>query len=101
MGRQAWRGKKMLKFIRAYLEWKKIHRQEVQEEILRKEALKTPLNYQLLEQLFQAFTNTQKDAVLEVEGKDCKIKLYWDDKGQVRRLTTTEQILNQYNGITN
>lgn len=92
----------MIKFIRAYLEWKKLHRQEVQEEILRKEAMKTPLNYNLLEQLFKVFCDTAgKDAVLEVEGKDCKIKLYFDDKGQVRRMTTTEQILQQYNGITN
>lgn len=89
----------MLKFIRAYLEWKKLHRQEVQEEILRKEALKTPLNYQLLDQLFQAFTSTQKDAVLEIEGKDFKIKLHWDESGHFERLTTTEQILRQYNGV--
>ena len=92
----------MIRFIRAYLEWKKLHRQEVQEAILRKEAVRTPLNYNLLEQLFKVFCDTtSKDAVLEVEGKDCKIKLYFDDEGQVRRLTTTEQILKQYNGITN
>lgn len=89
----------MIKFIRAYLEWKKLHRQEVQEEILRKEVLKTPLNYQLLDQLFQAFTNTQKDAVLEIEGKDFKIRLHWDENGNFERLTTTEQILRQYNGV--
>jgi hypothetical protein len=88
----------MIRFIRAYLEWKKLHRQEVQEEILRKEALKTPLNYQLLDQLFQAFTNTQKDAVLEIEGKDFKLKLFWNSQGEFKRLTTTEQILAQYNG---
>lgn len=89
----------MLKFIRAYLEWKKLHRQEVQEEILRREVMRTPLNYNLLDQLFQAFTSTQKDAVLEIEGKDFKLKLHWDDNGHFERLTTTERILQQYNGI--
>ena len=89
----------MFKFIKLYLEWKKLHRQEVQEEILRKEAIKTPLNYQLLDQLFQIFTNTQKDAVLEIEGKDFKLKLHWDENGKFERLTTTEQILRQYNGV--
>jgi hypothetical protein len=89
----------MLKFIREYNEWRRTHREEVQAEILRREAVRTPLNYKLLEQLFKVFCDTAgKDAVLEVEGKDCKIKIYWDDKGQVRRLTTTEQILSQYNG---
>lgn len=92
----------MLKFIRAYLEWKKLHRQEVQEEILRREAVRTPLNYNLLEQLFKVFCDTAgKDAVLEVEGKDCKIKLFWNSQGEFKRLTTTEQILRQYNGVTN
>ena len=88
----------IIEFIKCYLKWRKDHHQEVQEEILRKEALKTPLNYQLLDQLFQAFTNTQKDAVLEIEGKDFKLKLHWDENGNFKRLTTTEQILQQYNG---
>lgn len=86
-------------FLKEYNEWKRMHREEVQSEILRREAVRTPLNYQLLEQMFKAFCDTAgKDAVLEVEGKDCKFKLYWDDKGQVRRMTTTEMILNEYRG---
>lgn len=86
-------------FLKEYNEWKKTHRQEVQEAALRKEAVKTPLNYQVLDQMFQIWTNkNQKDAVMEIKGADFVVKCYYDQNGNYQRMTSTERILSQYKG---
>ena len=91
----------IFKFIKEYQAWKKEHRQEVQQAKLRQEAMKTPLNYAILDQMFQTWLNgNDRNAVMEIKGKDFTVKCYYDDKGNYQRLTTTEQILNLYKGIS-
>lgn len=86
----------LMKFIQEYNNWKKEHRDEVQQAKLRREAMKTPLNYQILDKMFQIWTNGNKDAVMEITGKDFKVRWYWDNNGVFQRKTTTEQILEAY-----
>lgn len=85
----------ILKFIHEYNEWKKTHRQEVQEAKLRKEAMRTPLNYNILDQMFQIWVkNTDTSAVMEIQGYDFTVRCYYDNNGQYRRETRTERIIN-------
>ena len=84
----------LFSFIKEYRQWKKEHREEVQEAKLRKEALKTPLNYQILDKMFQIWTKGQQNAVMEIKLSDAIIKCYWDN-GTYRRVTRTEQIMQQ------
>lgn len=77
-----------ISFLREYNQWKKDHRMEVQQAKLRKEAIKSPLNYQILDQMFQLWTKEKNlDAVMEVEGKDFKFKCYWDTSNTFQRIT--------------
>lgn len=83
----------MFRFLAEYRQWKKEHRAEVQEAKLRHEAMKTPLNYNTLQQMFEVFTrNGNQNEVMEIKGNDFTVKVYWDN-GEVRRTTRTEQIM--------
>lgn len=88
----------MIRFIQEYNKWKREHRDEVQQAKLRREAMQTPLNYQILDKMFQIWTNgNNKDAVMEIKGKDFTVKFYWDEQGTFQRKTTTERIIEAYN----
>lgn len=81
-------------FLKEYNEWKREHRQEVQEAALRKEAMKTPLNYQILDKMFQTWVkDSAPGIVMRIKGADFVTEWFYDNNNQFRRITTTERIL--------
>lgn len=93
----------MFNFIKEYNKWKKEHKEEVNNAKLRKELIKTPLNYNLLAQLMKSFKESSvgdSNFKMEIKTKDATITFYYDNE-EVRRLTTTQSILlNNSEGVT-
>lgn len=83
-------------FLAEYREWRKEHRQEIQQARMRRQLLKQPLDYLLLEEWMTAFANMgNRDLRLRVQGSNFTVELYYDDNGSVRRMNSTELILNE------
>lgn len=88
----------ILEFIKEYRNWKREHKTEVQQAKLRHEAMKTPLNYTILDQMFQTWVkNTNRDMIMEIKGADFTVKCYYDNNGNYQRKTRIEQIMENYN----
>ena len=74
----------MIEFIKAYMAWRKEHRDDVLKVKMAKAALKQPLNYELIENFFKAFTDTNSDLVCEIEGNGFKLRIFRDVEGKIR-----------------
>lgn len=87
----------IFEFIKSYREWRRDHKEEVLKARLRKQLLKAPLDYNLLEQFLLLFIDENKrDLIVEVQGKDFTTKLYWDNNAIKRSTSVTQSILNNY-----
>lgn len=79
-----------------YRTYKKEHKDEVAKIKLEKRLLKHPLNYVLLEEFLKLFcdNSSKKDLVFEATTADgTKIKLFFDNRNELRRETTIESIM--------